>query len=267
MKNIYTAFFVSMALSACGGGGGGDPVSSSPIATPVAANQAPVASAGTAQLMFLGTITLNGSFSKDPEGSALTYKWALTSRPAGSQAVLSSSTAMSPTFTADVPGDYLATLVVNDGRVDSAPSTVNVNASVESTWSVTSSVNELTGAQQQVLTLGSFSIICFGTSNTIVYTTSSLTASGSIAYKVGNEAPVYETWNESPSTGYKQLRAGGFNMALVQKLYQDTDFTFQYSAHLTGLQTSVMKSKNMYVAIEKTRAVCKWPTDIFPVKK
>ena len=96
------------------------------------ANSAPVANAGPTQNLYLSlldtslTVTLDGTGSTDANGDTLTYKWTLTTRPAGSTAELLSSTVSKPSFTAAVAGIYVATLVVNDGKVDSAISTVAV---------------------------------------------------------------------------------------------------------------------------------------------
>jgi len=95
-------------------------------------NSAPVANAGPTQKVYLSllnnsvTVTLDGTGSTDANSDTLTYKWTLTTRPAGSTATLSSTSASKPTFNADVAGIYVATLVVNDGKVDSAISTVAV---------------------------------------------------------------------------------------------------------------------------------------------
>ena len=79
-------------------------------------NSSPVADAGPDQAVIaLGsTIHLNGAQSYDPDGDTLTYAWSLSQIPAGSAAALSSASAVSPTFTADVQGTYVATLVVMD---------------------------------------------------------------------------------------------------------------------------------------------------------
>jgi PKD repeat protein len=73
------------------------------------------------------TVTLDGSASHDVDGDGLTYAWSLTSAPAGSTAVLSDTTAVKPAFVMDLSGTYVAQLIVNDSKVDSAPDSVNIS--------------------------------------------------------------------------------------------------------------------------------------------
>ncbi len=89
------------------------------------ANTAPVANAGPDQLgQFKNTlITLTGAGSSDLDGDSLTYNWLQTTGPA---VVLSSATAVQPTFTATVNGDYFFRLIVNDGVTNSIADTVRV---------------------------------------------------------------------------------------------------------------------------------------------
>ena len=99
---------------------------SQPVTTTVTAstaNAAPVADAGAAQSVVTATVvTLDGSKSKDANGDALSYTWTLAEKPAGSAASLANANSRSPTFTADLAGNYVAQLIVNDGKVDSVPS-------------------------------------------------------------------------------------------------------------------------------------------------
>ncbi len=111
---------LATVMAACGGGesdgDGGTPV-----------NSAPVADAGRTQRVMIPApeVTLDGSRSSDADGDSLTYRWTLATPP-GSVAVLRGETTVSPTFGAATPGTYVASLVVNDGKQDSAPSAVTI---------------------------------------------------------------------------------------------------------------------------------------------
>jgi RHS repeat-associated protein len=92
-----------------------------------ATNSAPLANAGPDQTVRVTElVTLNGRASSDPDGNPITYAWSLTNRPAGSTAVLAGANTVAPTFTVDKPGSYVASLVVNDGKLNSAPDTVTI---------------------------------------------------------------------------------------------------------------------------------------------
>lgn len=95
------------------------------------ANQEPVAVAGSNTTVTTGTVvSLDGSASSDPESASLTYNWLWLSLPVGSTASFSDAASVSPTFTADVSGAYVAELTVFDGVLFSDPSVVVVTASV-----------------------------------------------------------------------------------------------------------------------------------------
>lgn len=113
-------------LSACGGGSSNN---AAPVVVPEPpiVNSAPVASAGASQSVLANeVVNLDGSGSFDANSDPLTYAWSLTSKPAGSVAVLTDSRSAKPAFTADYPGVYVATLVVNDKTADSQPNSVTV---------------------------------------------------------------------------------------------------------------------------------------------
>ena len=64
----------------------------------------------------------------DVVGSAMNYSWTLGAKPAGSSAVLAGAVTATPTFTADLAGDYVATLRVTDGSSNIASTTVTMTA-------------------------------------------------------------------------------------------------------------------------------------------
>jgi hypothetical protein len=91
-------------------------------------NQVPVANAGPDDTVAVRErAVLNGAASADPDGDALTYRWRLSSRPAGSGAVLEATAGVASAVTPDVPGSYVVQLVVNDGRIDSAADAVVIS--------------------------------------------------------------------------------------------------------------------------------------------
>ncbi len=73
-------------------------------------------------------LTLDGSASFDPDGDGLDYRWALLHAPAGSDALLMDARTAAPSLLPDLPGDYVAQLIVNDGERDSAPDTALIVA-------------------------------------------------------------------------------------------------------------------------------------------
>jgi len=92
-------------------------------------NSAPIASAGTSQNVVTGdVVVLDGRGSSDADGDTLSYAWSFSSRPSGSLAVFDDATSVSPSFTADLAGSYVAGLIVNDGAEESASATVSIEA-------------------------------------------------------------------------------------------------------------------------------------------
>jgi hypothetical protein len=90
----------------------------------------PTANAGASQSVSVGAaVTLRGDSSVGACQSALTYSWSLNTRPSGSTATLSGASTVSPSFTADVAGTYVAQLIVNNGLTNSNPATVTITAS------------------------------------------------------------------------------------------------------------------------------------------
>jgi len=102
--------------------------SASVTVTIATTNSPPVANAGPAQTVTPRTVVrLDGSASSDPDNHPLTFAWSLIKIPSSSAATLSDPRAVHPTFTVDLPGTYVAQLIVNDGLLDSAPATVTIS--------------------------------------------------------------------------------------------------------------------------------------------
>jgi hypothetical protein len=116
-KEIMRISFAAIlfALSACGGGG--DYIAQ--------ANRAPMADAGPSQTVAVGSSIKLAGGGADADQDLINYSWTL-SKPAGSSATLLNYHVATPTFFADLPGAYVATLIVNDGKLDSAPSSVTI---------------------------------------------------------------------------------------------------------------------------------------------
>jgi hypothetical protein len=122
-----------LTLAGCGGGGGtttsgGSPGTGLTVPSANARPVAVVASASGAEIPVTRPTSFDGSRSTDANGDALSYRWTISTRPAGSAAALSATTGASVDLTADVPGDYVVTLVVSDGKLDSSPASVTVRA-------------------------------------------------------------------------------------------------------------------------------------------
>ncbi|MDQ7046213.1 MAG: PKD domain-containing protein [Sulfurovum sp.] len=93
-------------------------------------NAQPVANAGSLQeVLTSGIVTLDANSSADTDGDVLTYLWEIVTKPLDSNAALSDTTSIYPTFLADKAGTYDFSLVVNDGNLNSESDTVSIIAS------------------------------------------------------------------------------------------------------------------------------------------
>jgi len=123
MRTLVTLnllFFIVTGLYSCGG-----------EQSSANGNSIPIAIAGSDQTVLVGSVVyLDGSSSNDSDLDHLTFNWAFSSVPVGSQATLNNQQISQPQFTADLVGDYQLTLMVNDGTTDSAPDSVLITAEV-----------------------------------------------------------------------------------------------------------------------------------------
>jgi hypothetical protein len=120
--------FVACA-AACGGGGGDNGGTSNP---PPPVNRVPVAVvSGPTDTKVGASVTFDGRGSSDADGDPLSYRWTLFA-PSGSNAALGDASADRTTLVPDVAGPYRIQLVVNDGRLDSAPAEHTLTATAPS---------------------------------------------------------------------------------------------------------------------------------------
>jgi hypothetical protein len=106
-------------------------VNSSPdnVLVTAVSNFPPIANAGPDQTVNSGEVVyLDGRNSSDADGDSLTYYWTIE-HPEGSSAPLYINyiTGLAR-FTPDINGIYALTLIVNDGKVNSAPDTVVITS-------------------------------------------------------------------------------------------------------------------------------------------
>ncbi|MGB6352823.1 MAG: FG-GAP-like repeat-containing protein, partial [Steroidobacteraceae bacterium] len=97
----------------------------------------PIADTGAAAVVAPGTTRmLDGRFSYQPNGDFLGFNWKLRSKPPGSTAALDDPSAVQPSLTFDLPGNYLIELTASDGSVqttDAMSIAVNQNITHPST--------------------------------------------------------------------------------------------------------------------------------------
>ena len=90
-------------------------------------NLAPTADAGADTGAVVGfSSVLDGSGSSDPEEDLLAFSWSFVQTPTGSTASLTGAGTDMPSFVPDLPGIYVAQLVVSDPFDDSAPDTATI---------------------------------------------------------------------------------------------------------------------------------------------
>ena len=96
-------------------------------------NQPPTADAGDDQSIHASdTVNLDGgeSFDDNTASVDLAYSWSFDSQPVDNTATLTDANTATPSFVADLTGDYIVQLIVTDGDgADSDPSFVTVGSS------------------------------------------------------------------------------------------------------------------------------------------
>ena len=100
-----------------------------PVIERLAALRDPAADAGSDRLAPLGgSVTLDDAYAFDWASYPLTLTWQVTSRPAGSTSLPSTSATLHPSFQPDLLGRYVLSLTAADSLTAGAPDTVTVTA-------------------------------------------------------------------------------------------------------------------------------------------
>lgn len=120
----------------------------------VTGNVAPRANAGPDRGAVPGrAIMLDGTASRDPNHTPVTFSWRIASQPSGSRPILANPTTATPTFTADVPGVYTVALTVSDGSLTSAPDQLNITVATGNQPPVANAGPDQTVTTGQLVTL------------------------------------------------------------------------------------------------------------------
>jgi hypothetical protein len=169
---LFSACIVAALLSAgCGDRGGGYIVMPG---TGGPGSYAPIAIAGPDQTITVGWhVAIDGGASYDMQGHPLNYSWIITSKPPSSAAILTSSTSVTTSFTADVSGTYIINLVVNNGSLNSQPDSIVITTSPAGNWDLNASAGTdqyiLAGPAAVVILDGSGSWAQYGASFTYTW--------------------------------------------------------------------------------------------------
>ena len=131
-------------------------------------------------------IQLDGSSSTDEEGAVLSYNWSLASVTGGeiiaADIVLSSATNAKPEFVApDATGPYQVkfNLIVNDGNLDSAPTTLTLDVNASNALPVANASSNQTATEGALISLdGSSSTDPEGKALTYSWTVANVTGGG-----------------------------------------------------------------------------------------
>ncbi len=95
-------------------------------------DQAPLANAGNDRVVLVGTdVYMSGGWSEDPNDLPLMYDWQIVTAPSGSTAVAAQFDQEVMHFVPDVEGEYVVSLVVHNGSVESTAATATVSAMPE----------------------------------------------------------------------------------------------------------------------------------------
>ncbi len=216
---------ITVTASFIDGGGRQESRTSAATAAVRAANEPPMASAGSNQTVNEGaTVTLDGTGTTDPDaGDILTYSWAQTS---GTTVTLNDTSAISPTFTAPVrqtmtDGELAFTLTVTDSENETSTATVTISVTNLPPIAVATVVGGTAVNEGEEVTLdGSGSSGLPGDGRTYLWTQTSgtdVTLNDATAISPTFTAPVRQTADDEELVFSLTVRdaAGGSNTVTV----------------------------------------------------
>ncbi|MFQ5470060.1 MAG: PKD domain-containing protein [Gammaproteobacteria bacterium] len=167
-------------------------------------NSAPVANAGGPYSGNAGNVVVfDGSASSDVDGDVLTYAWDFGDG--------STSIGVNPTHTYTTAGTFTVTLVVNDGELNSAPSTINAVITVPSSMPEDIIWTDLVGVVVEGTTLRKTSSRGW---NSGAASTQSIAADGYIEYIADSyNYRMFGLSNTNPDVDYRSVNYGAYTLS------------------------------------------------------
>lgn len=212
MKNIFSAIAIvglSLTLSACGGGSDSNAQEQQETQqkpTAVIDLQTPIDSTfsledGAVQ------VKLNADASTHEQSTSLTYKWELIERPTTSNADISSDDTTATEFTADLPGEYVISLIVNDGTNNSEAARLTLTATSPYPVAITEPIYSVSLGTDSIGLDGSLSVTPSGGTAALEY-------QWSLIEKPIDSAGYLNNADQSQSTLFVDV-AGEYKLQLV----------------------------------------------------
>ncbi|QFT55407.1 REJ domain-containing protein [Microbulbifer sp. THAF38] len=115
------------------------------------------------------TVQLNGTDSSSPRDASLTYRWELIEWPKLSLAELNGTEDAYTEFTAELPGDYVVSLIVDDGTASSEASRVTFTATSPYPVAITEPVHSVILGTDSLGLDGSLSTVPTGESGSLEF--------------------------------------------------------------------------------------------------
>ncbi|MEK6948610.1 MAG: hypothetical protein AABX34_00185, partial [Nanoarchaeota archaeon] len=91
-------------------------------------NRAPTADPGYHKFAYVGEKATLLGIGYDPDRNPIIFLWSFQSKPSSSTAMLSSTNTPNPSFVPDIEGEYIFSLLVDDGKLESAQNIVKYTA-------------------------------------------------------------------------------------------------------------------------------------------